>query len=297
MEYLASIVANFLIYALIIISLNNFIIGKTSIWSIGHIAFFGIGALTTGIMVHDFLMPGWSAILPGLLISFFLSLFVGLSTLRLSGDYFIILSIGLCEITRAVSHELKGPAGMSGIVRPTLGGMSLDNDWMFILLVILPIFIAVIVLSVRFSRSPLERICSLVRQNENAARFMKINPLYYKVGCLCIGSLIAALTGSIHAFFARSTDPSIITLYQTVLFFSMVLFGGINSLYGSILGSLMLVAVPRILEYFINSPMASSYSYQIIQLMYGFLLIFVVRFMPQGVMGGSKNWFYPQENT
>lgn len=296
MEYLASITGNFILFSLLLISLNNFIVGKTSIWSIGHIAFFGIGALATGVLSHDYALSVWLALPIGLLIGLAVSFLVALTTLRLAGDYFIILSIGVCEIVRAVSLELKGPAGMTGIRRPMLLGYSLENDWAFIAYLLLPILLAIIFLCNRFNNSQLERILSLIRQNENAARLMQISPLYYKIGCFCLGSVMATLTGGLYVIFTRSTDPSVITLYQSILLFAMVLFGGINTIKGSIIGALMIVAIPRILEYAINSPLSSYYSAQIVQFVYGLLLIVLIRFLPQGLMGVSSNWIYNQES-
>jgi branched-chain amino acid transport system permease protein len=295
-ELLASITANFILYTLLILSLNNFIVGKTSIWSIGHMAFFGIGALTSGMLIIDWNISAWIALVVSLLFGLLISLVIGLTTRRLAQDYFIILSIGVCEMVRVVSINLKGPSGITGIPRPKLLGISLENDWIFIALILLPIFVAIIFLAIRFSNSPLERICSLVRQNEEVAKLLKISPIYYKIGCFCIGSSISCLTGVLYTFFSRSTDPSIITIYQSILLFAMVLFGGINSIKGSIVGGVMIVAIPRILEYFINNPLASYYSAQIIQLVYGVLLILVIRFVPQGLMGTSRNWFYTAQD-
>jgi branched-chain amino acid transport system permease protein len=295
MDLLASVTANLILYTLLIVSLNNFIVGKTSIWPVGHIAFFGIGALATGIIMADYLLSGWLAILSSLFIGLILSFLIGLTTLRLAEDYFILLSISICEITRAASINIKGPGGINGISRPTLLGLSLENDWMFIASVLLPIFLVTVILAFRFSYSPLERVCILVRQNETAAKLLRIPTLYYKIGCFCIGSTMAAVVGGLYTIYSRSTDPSIITINQSILLFAMVLLGGINSIRGSIVGGLMLVAVPRILEYFINSPASSYYAAQIIQLAYGILLILIIRFMPQGIMGSSKNWFYNAE--
>lgn len=292
MELLASVVANLVLYTLVIISLNNFILGKTNVWPVGHIAFFGVGTLATGVLMGDFHLSGWAALLLGLLLASALSLLIGLTTLRLAEDYFVVLSISVCEMTRAASISLKGPSGMSGLTRPTFFGASLENDWAFIGAVLLPALAAFVALAVRFGLSPLERVCVLMRQDETAARLLGVPTNYYKVGCFCLGSMAAALAGTLYTFYTRSTDPSVVTIYQSILLFAMVLLGGINSVRGSIVGGLLIVAVPRILEYFINSPSSSYYAAQAVQLVYGVLLVLVIRFMPQGVMGTSGRWFY-----
>jgi branched-chain amino acid transport system permease protein len=295
MELLASITANLILYTLLLLSLNNFIIGKTSILPVGHLAFFGIGAIVTGILVADWNISPWGALAIVIVLGLLVSLIVGLATMRLAGDYFIILSIALCEIVRSATISIRGPAGITGIARPKLFSISLENTWVFNVCVLLPILILLVLVAQRFKNSPLERICILIQQNEVMAKLQGIRVLYYKVGCFCIGSVIATLVGALYTLYSQSTDPSVITIYQSILLFAMVLFGGINSIRGSIIGGMMLVLAPRILEFLINRPTSSYYSAQIIQLLYGTLLIIIIRFMPQGIMGTSKDWFYTEE--
>lgn len=295
MEVLASITANLIIYTLLLTGLNNFVVGKTNIWPVGHMAFFGIGAMVSGVLIADWNISAGFALVSGILAALVVSVLVGLTTLRLAGDYFIILSIGLCELVRAINVALKGPAGISGIRRPLLHGISLENDWTFIFVVLLPIFLLAVFLARRFFDSSLERICRLVRQDETAAKLLGISPLYYKVGCFAIGSVIAALAGGLYTLFTRSTDPATITIYQSILVFAIVLIGGLDSIRGSIIAGIMLVTVPRILEYFLNSPTASYYSTQVIQLFYGILAVVVIRFMPEGIVGTSAGRFYSAE--
>ena len=295
MELLASITANLILYTLLLLSLNNFIIGKTNILPVGHLAFFGIGAFITGILIADWYFSPWYALVIVTVLGLFVSVTVGLTTLRLAGDYFIVLSIALCEIVRSASISIRGPAGITGIARPKLLGLSLENTWVFIGCVLLPILILLLVIARRFKDSPLERICILIQQNEVMAKLQGIRVLYYKVGCFCIGSVIATLVGGLYTLYSRSTDPSVITIYQSILLFAMVLFGGINSMRGSIIGGMMLVLAPRVLEFLLNSPTSSYYSAQTIQLIYGVLMIIIIRFMPQGIMGTSRNWFYTEE--
>lgn len=295
MDVLASITANFLLYALLVLSLNNFIVGKTNIWPVGHIAFFGVGSLITGILISDHHVSAWLALVISLAIGICFSCIVGLASLRLTSDYFVILSIGLCELTRSASIYVKGPAGIGGIQRPSLFGFSLENDWALIVLVLAPVLVVVIFLAFRFKNSPLERVCILIRQDEAAAKLLRIPITYYKVGCFGIGSSIAILAGGLYTIYSKSTDPSNVTLYQSILLFAMVLVGGINTIRGSILGGLMIVAVPRILEYGINNPASSFYATQLIQLVYGALLIVIIRFLPQGIMGVQRSWFYSSD--
>jgi branched-chain amino acid transport system permease protein len=297
MELLASITANLLIYTMLLVSLNNFVVGKTSILPVGHTAFFGVGAFATGMLIADYHVPGWPALALAVLCGALICWAVGVTALRLAGDYFILLSISLCELVRAASIAIKGPSGYTGVARPMLFGLSLESTWALNGLVLVPAFAAVLLLARRFNSSPLERICVLTRQHEAAARLLRIPTVYYKIGCFCAGSVIATLAGGLYTLYTRSTDPTTYTVYQSIMLLAMVLFGGVNSIRGSVVGGLMLVLAPRLLEMLINSPASSYYSAQIVQVVYGVLLVTVIRFAPHGVMGEPGNWAYGTEEV
>jgi len=291
-QLLSSIIGSLLLYTLLIISINNFIVGKTSLWPVGHIGFFGIGGFLTGVFIIDAALNPWLALILSLLGGLAISVLIGVITIRLRSDYFVIFSIAFCEIIRSSTIYLKGPAGMRGIERPGLMGIDLGNDWYFIFLVLLPVFLGTVFIAYRFYRTPIERIFALVRNHEYVARLYTLSPNYYKIGTFILGCSIATIVGGLYTLFTRSTDPSTITIYQSIMVFAMVIFGGINSIRGSIIGGLMIIIIPKILEYSINHPLSTYYTAQIVQLMYGLLLIVIIRFMPGGIMGESMRWFY-----
>lgn len=286
MDLLAQLTANLLIYSALALSLN-FVMGKTSIWSVGQLGFFGGGALFAAAMLElSVPMSLVLGILGAGVCGAILGLMVGITSIRLHKDYFVILSIALSELILSIGMSWKGPAGFDRLSRPDLLGISLQEDWIFICLILLPFLALLIWLFRRFSISSLERVCALIRTNEALAKVLKISPMYYKLRCFCIGSAIAAVCGALSTFYHRSTDPNQISLQNNLLLFAAVIFGGLNSIQGSILAGLLLVAVPTILEtLIIRSPFGSLYASQSKQLLFGLLLLLVVRLLPKGLAG------------
>jgi len=217
-----------------------------------------------------------------------LSALLGFATLRLKQDFFVILSLAFSEVVLGVCISWKGPAGFNNLARPTVLGISLEDDWVFIGVVLLPFFIAAGAVFVRFSRMRIDRVCALIQANEELAMVLGVSPLYYKVGCFCLASATASVWGALATIYARSTDPNQISIESNLLLFSALLFGGLNSLRGSILGGLLLVVVPSLLEATLSySPFGGNYAAEFRQLLMGCLLIVVVRWMPKGLVGAT----------
>lgn len=293
---LAQLTSDLLLYSILVWSLN-FVVGKTSIWSVGHLAFFGIGALTAASIlksVHSSTLAFFLAVVCGAAISAIAALTIGLATLRLRQDFFIILSLAFSELVLAGSVTWKGPTGFDNVARPDIFGISLQNDWAMIGLVLVPFCVLVLFMAQRFANSPLERVCALVRRSEEAAASLQISSIYYKVGCFVIGSTIAGLCGVLFTCFDRATDPAQLTLQKNVLLFAAVLFGGVNSTFGSLLGGVLLVALPKLLEaLFFSGTLGSLYAVQSSQFVFGAILLLTIRFLPGGIAAESRLY----ENT
>jgi branched-chain amino acid transport system permease protein len=286
MDLLTQLVVNLLIFAALAISLN-FVMGKISIWSVGHLGFFGVGSLIAA-EVLQFSLPGsfWLGMVSAGAAGFLLGLGLAFTTIRLRQDYFVIVSLALSELVVGLSLSWKGPAGFDRLPRPYLFGTSLREDWIFIGFVLAPFLAVLIWCFHRFSTSALERTCALIRTNEEFATVLKVSPVYYKLWCFSLASAVASMCGALSTFYYGATDPNEISLQKNLLLFAAVIFGGLNSILGSMLAALLLVAMPAILESAIfHGPFGSLYVAQIKQLLFGVLLLFVVRFLPAGVAG------------
>ena len=197
MQIVGHITAHLIIYSALVLSLS-FSVSKVNIWSVGHLGFFGVGSVCAGALLGEqptlytfpcliFLAATAGALLSALL---------GLATLRLRQDFFVILSLAFSEVVLGISLSWKGPAGFNNLVRPSVLGINLENDWVFIGLVLVPVFIAMSVAFVRFSRLRIDRICALIQTNEELAMVLGISPQYYKVGCFCLASATVSVWGA-----------------------------------------------------------------------------------------------------
>ena len=286
MSVLTQILVNLLIFVALALSLN-FVMGKTSIWSVGHLGFFGIGSLVAAqVLQFGLPVPFWFGLVGAGLSGLILGWLIGLTTMRLRQDYFVVLSLAFSELVVAVSLSWKGPAGFDRLARPTLFGLSLEQDWAFLGLVLVPFTSLLMWLFYRFSASPMERTCALIRTSEELAMVLKVSPSYYRLRCFSVAATVAAMCGAMSTFYYGATDPNQISLQNNLLLFAAVIFGGLNSIAGSILGGLVLIAVPTILEALVfRGPFGSIYAAQTKQVLFGLVLLLVVRFLPTGVAG------------
>jgi branched-chain amino acid transport system permease protein len=273
MEYLASVLSHLCLYAIFLVGIGRIVLAFSSVWSIGHVAFWGIGGFITALLCVDAGLSPWVSLLLGCLAAAIASACIGATSLRLEGDYFVVLSVSASELVRVLVISLKGPGGMSGVARPSLFGLSTENDWTFLGFVLLPALSILLGVITYAERGHLRRLTTMAKESELFAITMGYSPVRYKMAVFVVGSVVAALAGGLHAFFIRGTDPSTLTIYQAVLLFAIALVTARESSLGVLLGATLYVAAPRILERLIVMPGASMFSFNLVQLAYGVLLL------------------------
>ncbi|KNF07475.1 ABC-type branched-chain amino acid transport system, permease component [Gottschalkia purinilytica] len=277
-----------LIYIALALSLN-IILGFAGQLSMGHSAFYAIGAYTTALLTVNFKVSFWIALIASALISGIFGLLLGIPTLRLKGDYLAITTIGFGEILRLVlinwTDVTKGPAGIPGIPSPSIFGMTIrSNIGYFYLILILGIF--TIFISLRLLNSRLGRGLIAIKDDEIAAEAMGINPIYLKILAFVLGSAIAGIAGGFFASFIHYVNPDNFTYMESVVILTMVVLGGVGSIPGVIIGATVLAVLPEALRDI------ATYRYAI----YGILLVMMMIIRPQGMIsmdslkgGGNKN--------
>jgi branched-chain amino acid transport system permease protein len=284
MELLLSLLTKFFIYSIFLFSLNN-IIGKSGYWAIGHICFFCIGALVTGILSVIYNFSGGLIYLTFIIapiISAIISLLLSLSTNRLKGDFFIFISISIAVLCNLANEYVAGPSGFSGIKRPT----GLTND-LSILLVSIAFFILAAIYIKSFNRHPLNRIYSISRTSEKSAMSFGINVLNNNVKLFILGSVLASVSGILFAFYSTGTDPQRFSLNEAIILFALAIIGGIDSIRGSVVAAAFYVLVIYMLDSLFTG-VSDIYASKIATLVFGLLLIFAIRFYPYGFFGKRK---------
>ncbi len=259
----------------------NIVVGQAGLLNLGYVAFYAIGAYTYAILSTWYGLSFWPGIVTGALTAAAVALLLGMPILRLRGDYFAIVTLGLGEITRIVLNNWDsvtgGPNGISKIGRPVLAGRVLNSTLEFYYLIL---FIAVITVFAmhRLIASRIGRAWIAIREDEIAAEAMGVNTLRLKLLAFVLGSAWAGMTGVFFAAKMAFVSPESFTFFESVLILCMVVLGGMGSIPGIILGALLLIALPEIFRDFQDFRM----------LAFGLALILMMVFKPQGLLGTAR---------
>ncbi len=244
----------------------NLINGYTGQFSLGHAGFMAVGAYIGVILTTNFHLPLIVAMLAGGAAAALLGALIGLPTLRLSGDYLAIATLGLGEIIRIVIMNIQyvgGAAGFSGIPHLT------TFPWVFFTMLFTLFFIK------NFVNSTHGRACIAIRENEIAAAAMGINTTKYKVMAFTIGAAFAGIAGVLFAHCFYIISPSSFTFMQSFNYLIMVVLGGLGSLTGSVAGAFVVTAL--------SAALADWPEFRMI--IYALALIFLMFYRPQGLFG------------
>ena len=275
------------LFSILSISLN-IACGYAGILSLAHAAFYGIGAYTVGLLTVKSGMPFWPAFLLGGIFSALLGLLIGIPTLRLKGDYLLIATLGFGEIFRnsLINWDslTEGSRGITAIPPATLFGFRLATDQTFLFL-LLTVIVLCIVTSYLVKNSPMGQILFAISEDEDGVSALGRNTTYFKVVTMAISAFWAGIAGGLYATYVGYISPNLFTINESILIFTMVLLGGLRSIGGSILGAFVLVALPEVMR-FIGLP--NTIAAVVRQMIYGSLLIVIMYFRPQGLLGTLK---------
>jgi branched-chain amino acid transport system permease protein len=277
--YQTNIMISALIYVILALGLN-IVIGLGNMLHIGFAAFYAIGAYTYGLLHYYFGVGFWIALPIGAAASAIAGILLAIPVLRLRGDYLAIVTLGFGEIVRLVlvnwSNVTLGPSGVKGIARPGFFGMDLSYTqaitytyFICLALVIFTIFIVN-----RLENSRIGRQLVAMGEDDVAARAMGVNTTKAKLTAFALGAVWAGLAGVIFAAKTTFINPDSFRVWESVLILCMVVLGGMASIPGVIVGSLILILLPEYLRVF------SDYRL----LMFGAILVIMMVFRPGGMI-------------
>ena len=276
--YLMNVMVFVGIHTMLAVALN-LLLGYAGQISLGHAGFFGMGAYLSGVLTTTYGFNPWIVMPVSAMIVGILAFMVGLPILKLKGHYLAMATLGLGIIIYIVFNETVeltgGPSGLSGIPNLVIGDIVFDSDlknyyliWGFTLLVVL--------LSVNLANSRIGRALRAVHDSEVAARVAGVNARILKVQIFAMSAVISSLAGSLYAHTMTFISPTSFGFNFSVELLTMVVIGGLASVYGSFLGAALLTLLPEFLR--------AAHDYDII--IYGALLIIMVMFMPGGLVRG-----------
>jgi len=250
--------------------------------SLGHAAFYGIGAYSSGILTTKYSIHPLIAFLAGIFLSAIVAFLVGKPTLRLRGHYMAVATLGFGEILFILFNELSpltgGPSGLSGIPALTFLGQPIEGSaylylvWAFVILVL--------IFSLNLINSRVGRALRAVHGSELAANAMGVDASRYKVQVFVVSAIYASMAGSLYAHFVTFISPSSFSLMFSILLLMMVVIGGTSTIWGSLLGAAVLTLLPEYLRAFEDFDV----------LVYGIILMVVLLFMPQGILEGLRGF-------
>jgi branched-chain amino acid transport system permease protein len=257
----------------------NLLLGYAGQISLGHAGFFGIGAYLSGILTAIYGWNPWLAMPLAALVVGMLAGLIGFPILRLKGHYLAMATLGLGIIIYIVFNETVGltggPSGLSGIPNLAVGSFVFDSDiknyyliWAFTL--------GVVLFAVNLAGSRVGRALRAVHDSEVAARVMGVNTRILKVQVFALSAVISSLAGSLYAHTMTFVSPVSFGFNFSVELLTMVVIGGLGSVYGSFLGAALLTLLPELLR--------GAQDYDIV--IYGGLLMIMVMFMPGGLARG-----------
>ncbi len=284
MEYFLHILVITGIYVILTLSLN-LVVGYTGLAALGHAAFSCVGAYASSLLALNYGVSPWIGLLIGACVAAILGIFIGAPSLRLKGDYLAIATFGLGVIVYSVAKNwmsvTRGPMGLPGIPGFSFFGIQLSSVWTYLILVAFFVFLTYFIIR-RVVKSPFGRILRGIREDEIATLAMGKDVNKHKIMVFVIGAFFAGIAGSLYAHYITFIDPSSFTVMESIAILLMVVFGGMGSLGGSFVGAAILVIFPELLR-FLGMP--SSVAAPLRQMIYGLLLIVLMLYRPQGILG------------
>lgn len=288
-DFLLTIFVFTFIYGILAVTFD-LIFGFTGQLSMFHPAVFGVSAYTTHLLVTLAGLPFWLATLPAAAAAILLALAVGsiCFKFRLKTFYFAVVTLAFSEMIRLVvmnwNSVTNGTLGLVVAGAPTLwwpgrGVVAIKGPvaWYYVTLVCLSLTLLV---CARALGSWMGRCFAAIRLNEDLARTLGVNVYRYKLVSFALGNALASFAGGLYGYYTGYIDPGLLGIDQSMEVLAMVLLGGQGTLFGPIVGSLVLTGLPHA----IDIPAEAR------AILYGAILIFTILVMPRGIVGGLSAW-------
>lgn len=269
----------------ILASSLNLLLGYAGQLSLGHAAFFGIGAYASALLTLRLEWPFAAGLASATLAAGAAGWIIGRLAFRLRGAYFVLVTISFAGVINLVSvnwMELtNGPLGLPGVPAAALAGVSFRSKGAYYYLVLGGAALAVLVCR-RLARSRVGRAFVALRENEPLAESVGIDAVHYLVVAAVASAALAGLAGSLYAHYTRLVSPEVFLFTYTLTMVIMVVAGGKGTLAGPVVGALLFTALPEALREVL------SWQWQMIS--YGLLLVLLVFFLPRGIVPALAAW-------
>lgn len=273
-------VINLVLYYIILSVSLDLQVGFLGLINFGQVGFAAIGSYTVGILTTRVIAGSagfWIALVLGAVFAGIVGLLVGLTTYRIRGDFFCIVTLGFGEVMRYIALNwipvTNGPMGISGVPSVSIMGSPFSKNQYYWLVLVLALF--TVILALRLKNSYIGRAWIAMREDSLAAESMGVNLVRYKVLNIGISAALAGLAGGFFAAYLNYVSPMTFTSNESLNVMCMVILGGKGSVFGAMVGASILTSMPEILR-----PVAD---YRL--LLYGIIMLLFMIFRPKGVLG------------
>lgn len=270
--------------AIIVVGLN-LLIGYAGQISLGHAAFYGLGAYISGVLTATYGLSPWTAMCLAVTSTAFIAMLIGIPTLKLRGHYLVMATLGFNLIVNIIMVQWDavtgGPSGLPGIPSLALGSLVFDNDHKMYYL-IWGVAFASIVMALNLVDSRVGRGLRALHGSEPAASAVGVQTDRYKVNIFILSAAYASLAGSLYAYYLTFISPKTFDIFFSVELVTMVIVGGMGSIWGALFGTVFLTILPNLLHFF------DEYK----DIVYGLVLVLILIFVPEGLAVWVRNrWF------
>ncbi len=277
-DYVTHVAILVMLYAVTAASLD-ILVGYTGRLSLGHAAFFAVGAYTSTLLAMNWGISPWIGIFLGGLMASVFGLILGVPSLKLRGPYLAISTLGFGVIVWLMLINLdwltRGPLGIPGIPPlPGVGPIDFRNKIAFYYVALAFTLVSIFLLHL-LTKSRVGKILMSIREDEDAALSVGVDVPLFKVYAFLIATFFAGISGGLYAHYLRYISPEISTLGESIYMLSMTIIGGFGTLIGPVMGAVVLSLLQELLRSYLE------YRY----LIYGTLIILVMKFFPSGIYG------------
>ena len=276
--YYLGLVIQMMIFALFAMSLD-LLIGYTGMASLGHAAYFGVAAYSTGLLALKLGWSVWLALPAGLLVAALTATLFGFLALRTRGSYFLMITLALSQVVWGIAFGWRsltgGDDGLPEVPRPNLGlPWSLTDETPFYYFVLLCIGVGTFLL-IRIVSSPFGYALRGIRESETRMLSLGYNVWRYKLAVFVLAATFAGLAGCLYVYYNRFVSPDYLQVVRSAEVLLMVILGGAGTLIGPAIGAALIVLLDNVV---------STYTERWL-LVLGVIYIAVALFAPRGVVG------------
>ncbi len=246
--------------------------------SLCQAAFYGIGAYGSAVFSVKVGLPTMLSIPLAVVLACSVALVLGIPALKLRGHYLAMATLGFGEIVNIVFKEwgsiTGGPSGFVGIPKLSLGTFMVNSDLRFYFIVWVSVLLIVAFL-INLANSRVGRGLQALKRSEDAAAMMGVPVARYKIKVFVLSAALASFGGALYAHYVTVISPETFDVFFSVVLVTMVVAGGLSSVWGGVVGAFIFTVLPNVLQSF------EDYS----TVIYGAILLFILMFMPQGLAG------------